>query len=156
MSIRERTRKQYQAKVAAAFQLWGGGSEPIPPEGWIATVRKAFGMSGAQLARRMSLTRARVSHAERAEVAGGVTLKSMRIMAEAMGCRFVYAIVPERPLEDLIEAQARRKAKAVVSAASTHMALEDQALPASWQQAEIERLTAEFVRTPPRDLWDDS
>lgn len=155
MSIRDRSLKQYQAKVAAAFQLWGRQTDPVPPEGWIATVRKAFGMSGAQLARRMGLSRARINQAERAELEGGITLKNMRAMAEAMGCQFVYAVVPRQPLSELLEAQARRKAAAVVSTASTHMALEDQALPDTWRQAEVERLTSELLRALPRDLWDE-
>ena len=61
----------------------------MPGDGWIATIRKALGMSGAALARRLGVTRARVSQAERAEREGGITLKEMDEFAAAMGCRFV-------------------------------------------------------------------
>jgi hypothetical protein len=57
------------------------------------------------------------------------TFKSMRAMAEAMGCRFVYAVVPPDSIENLILTQARKKATALVGTASKHMALEDQLLP---------------------------
>ena len=155
MTIRRQTRQQYQAKVAAAQAALEATALLRPPEGWIATVRKALGMSGAQLARRRGRTRARISQAERAEVKGGVTLKSMHEMAAAMGCKFVYAIVPEGTLEEIIEAQARRKAKAIVDTASAHMALEAQSLPDARHRAEIDAQTADLVQRQPADLWDD-
>jgi len=44
-------------------------------------------------------------------------------MAEAMGCRLVYAIVPANgSVDDLILLQARKKARALVTQAGTHMA----------------------------------
>jgi len=110
MSVRDTVTRQYQAIVDRAASQFGAGQPPLPPEGWIATARKALGMSGAQLAKRLGVTRARVSQAERAEPSGSITLKTMRATAEAMGCRFVYAIVPEDRIEDVIAAQARKKA----------------------------------------------
>jgi transcriptional regulator with XRE-family HTH domain len=59
-------------------------------------MRKALGMSGAQLARKMGVSRALVSQAESNEVSGNVTMKTMQTMAEAMGCRFVYAVLPPK------------------------------------------------------------
>ncbi|MEQ8266484.1 MAG: mobile mystery protein A [Parvibaculum sp.] len=128
----------------------------VPDEGWIATVRKALGMSGVELARRLGVTRARVSQAEKAERAGGITLKAMEEFAEAMGCRFVYAIVPaEGRIEDVVAAQARRKAQALVARASTHMALERQALPEKKNRAEVERIARELMEDPPPGFWSE-
>jgi predicted DNA-binding mobile mystery protein A len=124
-----------------------------PPEGWLRTVRKALGISGAELARKMGVTRARVSQAEHAELTGGVTLKSMQATAEAMGCRFVYAIIPPGRIEDVIMAQARKKALAIVGTASQHMALENQALPNDRIAQEVERLTREIAQEMPSDFW---
>ncbi len=126
----------------------------MPGDGWIATIRKALGMSGAALARRLGVTRARVSQAERAEREGGITLKAMDEFAAAMGCRFVYAIVPEAGrVEDIVSAQARRKAEALVARASGHMALERQALPAKKNRAEVERVARELMEDMPPDFW---
>jgi predicted DNA-binding mobile mystery protein A len=58
----------------------------------LKTVRKAIGMSGSQLANRLGVTKGRVSQAESAELSGSATLKSMHSMAQAMNCRFVYAV----------------------------------------------------------------
>jgi len=152
MSVKTVVRLQYQRLADSAASHSGLRT---PPEGWLRTVRKALGMSGAQLAKKMGVTRARVAQAEQAELSGGATLKSMQAAAEAMGCRFVYAVVPEKRIEDLIAAQARKKAMALVGAASTHMALENQALPDAKTAQEAERLSHELAREMPPDFWSD-
>jgi predicted DNA-binding mobile mystery protein A len=152
MSVKRTALQQYQAVVnraaapAEAFRT--------PSEGWLRSVRKALGMSGAQLARRMGVTRARISNAEKDELRGAVTIQSMQTAAEAMGCRFVYAIVPPQTIEELIAAQARRKATALVNTASSHMALEGQTLPDAKIAQEVNRLTRDFVHEMPSDFWD--
>jgi predicted DNA-binding mobile mystery protein A len=153
MSVKDLVTKQYQALVnRAAVSI---GQQPVArSEGWITTTRKALGMSAAQLARRLGVTRARISQAEQAELSGGVTLKTMHATAQAMGCRFVYAIVPtEGQIEDVIAAQARRKAQALVTKASTHMALERQSLSADKNRKEVDRIAHELVRTMPANFW---
>src|SRR6266851_3375588 len=121
MSVKSTIQRQYQRIVDSAASYT---AVRTPPEGWLRTVRKALGMSGAQLAKKMGVTRARVAQAENAELNGGITLKSIQAAAEAMGCRFVYAIVPPQRIGDIIIAQARKKAMAVIDTASKHMALE--------------------------------
>lgn len=154
MSTKDIARQQMIRKINEAARNDAQLLEP-PKEGWIAFVRKALGMSGVQLGKRLSLSRGRISQAEKAEPEGGVTLRTMHEMAEGLGCRFVYAIIPEdKSLEDVIEAQARKKAAAIVRRASTHMALEKQALSDKQNQAEIDRLAADFMRNPPSNFWD--
>ena len=153
MSVKTTVRRQYRRLIESAA---GCAGLQVPPEGWLRTVRNALGMSGAQLANRMGVTRSRVAQAEHAELNGGVTLKTMRTMAEAMGCRFVYAIVPPGRIDEVIMAQARKKAMAVVGTASQHMALENQALPNDKIVQEVDSLTHEIAREMPRDLWSDS
>jgi predicted DNA-binding mobile mystery protein A len=152
MSVKTVVQQQYQRLVDSAAD--NSGLRP-PPEGWLRTVRKALGMSGAQLAKKMGVTRARIAQAEQAELSGGTTLKSMQAAAEAMGCRFVYAIVPEKRIEDLITAQARKKAMALVGIANTHMALESQTLSKDKIAQEVERLTRELAQEMPPDFWSD-
>lgn len=150
MSVKTVVQQQYQRIVDGAA---GHAALQTPPEGWLRTVRKALGMSGAQLAKKMKVTRARVAQAEGAELDGAVTLKSMQTMAEAMGCRFVYAIVPPQRIEDVIMAQARKKATALVATASQHMALESQALPDDKIAQAVERLTRDIAAEMPPDFW---
>jgi predicted DNA-binding mobile mystery protein A len=152
MSVKMIVQQQYRSIVDNAAASLAGLK--TPPEGWLRTVRNALGMSGAEVAKKMSVTRARVTQAEHAELTGGVTLKSMQATAEAMGCRFVYAIIPSSGrIEDIIMAQARKKATAIVGTASKHMALENQALPEDKNAQEVERLTREIAREMPPDFW---
>jgi predicted DNA-binding mobile mystery protein A len=152
MSVKTLAQQQYQRIVNSAASL---AVVQTPPEGWLRTVRNALGMSGAQLAKRMGVTRARVAQAEHAELTGGATLKSMQAAAQAMGCRFVYAIVPPGRIEDVITAQARKKAAAIVGTASNHMALESQTLPDEKNAQEVERLAKDIAREMPPNFWSD-
>jgi predicted DNA-binding mobile mystery protein A len=154
MSVKTIVQQQYRSIVdnAAASAV----SLKTPPEGWLRTVRSALGMSGADVANKLKVTRARVTQAEHAELSGGVTLKSMKATAEAMGCRFVYAIIPSSGrIEDIITAQARKRAMAIVGTASKHMALENQKLPDDKIAQEVERLTREIAQEMPSDFWSD-
>jgi predicted DNA-binding mobile mystery protein A len=154
MSVKTIVQQQYRSIVDNAAT--GLAGLKTPPEGWLRTVRNALGMSGAELAKKMGVTRARVTQAEHAELTGGITLISMQATAEAMGCRFVYAIIPpSEHIEDIITAQARKKAMAIVGTASTHMALENQNLPDDKIAWEVERLTREIAREMPSDFWND-
>jgi predicted DNA-binding mobile mystery protein A len=154
MSVKTIVQQQYRSIVDSAAATAAGLK--TPPEGWLRTVRNALCMSGAQVAKKMGVTRARVTQAEHAELTGGVTLKSMQATAEAMGCRFVYAIIPPSGrIEDIITTQARKKAMAIIGTASKHMALEDQALPDDKIAQEVERLTREIAQEMPPDFWSD-
>jgi predicted DNA-binding mobile mystery protein A len=155
MSVKTIVQQQYRTIVdSAAAQI---AELKAPPEGWLRTVRNALGMSGADVANKMGVTRARVTTAERAELTGGITLKSMQATAEAMGCRFVYAIVPASGhVEDLIAAQARKKAMTIVGTASNHMALENQKLPDDKIAQDVEHLTRELAEEMPPDFWRDT
>ena len=153
MSVQKTNQKQYQGIVGhAALQLT---DFRVPTEGWVATVRKALGMSGAQLARRLGVSRASVSQTEKKELSGSVTIKHMQNMAEALGCRFVYAIVPEGRIEDVIRDQATHKASKLVQRVSGHMALEKQSLPPEKARQEIEWLRDQLIRDMPRYFWEN-
>ena len=127
----------------------------VPKEGWIRTTRKALGMSGVQLARRMGKSKAQVSHIEGREATGNLTLKTLEQAAEALGCRFVYAIVPEGNAADLIGRRARDKAAQIIAKTNEHMAMEAQALSPEQLHFEAARLQQEFMRDMPASLWND-
>ncbi len=153
MSVRRAIKKQYQGIVARAASQISGVQKP--PEGWVVTVRKALGMSGAQLARRLGVSRASVSQTEKNELSGSVTLKHIQSTAEALGCRFVYAIVPVGSIEEVIRNHAEEKATKLVRRASGHMALESQSLPPEKNKQEIARLRDELIHDMPSDFWEE-
>lgn len=159
MSLDKIVAQQYRDKVNQAVSQFGSLSmlpnHGLPKEGWLRTVRTALGMSGTQLANRLGVTRARISKAEQDEPHGSVTLKTVQSMAEAMDCRFVYAIVPKQNVEDVIKERAIEKARAQVKAASIHMALEAQSLSKEQLEFEIERIAAQIIDKMPSDFWND-
>ena len=153
MSVKSIITSQYRDKVNQAAPILQDVT--TPPEGWLCTVRKALGMSAAQLARRLGKSRALISKTEKSELDGGVTLKTMQSMAETMNCRFVYAIVPEDSIEAILEARATKQAKQRVLETSKHMALEEQSLSQKQLAFEVERLAGEMLKEQPNNFWND-
>jgi predicted DNA-binding mobile mystery protein A len=110
-------------------------------------------MSGANVAERMGVSRAAIFQAERNERRGAITIAQMRKIAAAMDAEFVYAVVPKRSVEDVIRAQALRKAEARIRRVSSHMALESQSLSSEQTRRRITNLAEELVREMPPDFW---
>ncbi|MXW20994.1 MAG: mobile mystery protein A [Gammaproteobacteria bacterium] len=154
MNVRQTVSRQYARIVDEAMERAGGLNKP--PEGWLATVRKALGMSARQVGERAGVTKAAVYQAERKELAGGVTLRQLEKLAAALDARLVYALVPaEGSVGAQLERRAREKAERVIRRASSHMALERQGLPEKRVGEQVKDLALEFAREAKPELWDD-
>jgi predicted DNA-binding mobile mystery protein A len=155
MNVQNTILQQYQRFVDQASL--SSADLILPPEGWLRTMRKALGMSGAQLARKMGVSRALISQTENNEVSGSVTMKTMQTMAEAMGCRFVYAVLPPKgkETEDVILAQAMKWARRAVEHANTHMALENQSVPKGPSGDQLQRLARQLASEMAPGFWND-
>jgi len=82
-----------------------------PERGWIRTIRDALGINGSQLARKLGVSKQRISALEKAEIGGGASLNSIRQAAEALDCDLVYALVPrDETLADKVLAEAMQGA----------------------------------------------
>lgn len=142
-------------QLDATLSLFAAAKGVQPPaKGWIRAVREALGMSGRQLASRLKVSQPRVHKLEQNEPAGGVTLKTMRQVAEALDCTFVYALVPHSSLKETVKTQARLVAAERLQRVSHSMLLEAQGLSAEEQQASLDAAIEELVRETPTDLWD--
>ena len=82
------------------------GSVDRPPRGWLRAIRDALGLTTKQLARRLGVSQPRVVALEKGEIEETVTLASLRRAAEALDCRLIYALVPDRPLVDTLRERA--------------------------------------------------
>lgn len=154
MSVKSTARRQYQAKIDSAANA-AARELRVPPEGWISTVRNALGITGAQLGRLTGRTRATISAAEKSERDGRITLQNLEALADALNCKLVYALLPrEDSVDELLEKQARKKAEALVSKVSAHMALEKQALQAEERARQVELLASELLRDLPSKIWE--
>jgi predicted DNA-binding mobile mystery protein A len=126
-----------------------------PPRGWVKAIREALGMTTAQLAKRMNVSQPRVPGIEKAEVSGSIKLESLERAAHALDCRLVYALVPRKPLESLVEDRARELARKRLWATSHSMALENQRVGEADEREHLERLVQKLLSQPGSALWED-
>ena len=126
-----------------------------PPRGWLRAIRDALGLTTMQLAKRLGVSQPRVVALEKGEVDETVTLASLRRAAEAMDCQLVYAMVPNRPLVDMIKERAQVKADEQIARVSHTMRLENQALTADDQRRQREILIDQLLRGNLSRLWDE-
>ena len=127
----------------------------MPPKGWIRAVRDALGMNGRQLADRLNVTRQRAALIEKDELGNSATLRTMRRVAEALDCIFVYAFVPRQSLEHTLNEQAKRVVKKLLARASHTMMLENQELSNIDQEQTLNDMVKELIETQPSTLWDE-
>jgi predicted DNA-binding mobile mystery protein A len=126
-----------------------------PPKGWLRAIRNALGMTTAQLARRLGVSQPRIVELEQSEASGNVTLNTLQRAAEALGCRLVYVLVPEKPLAETLHNRAEILAERYLADVEQTMRLEDQAVRnKTAKRALRQQLVEDLLRRPAR-LWDD-
>jgi len=128
---------------------------PRPPKGWLRAVRDALGMTTSQFAKRLSVSQPRIVELEQSEVSGSVTLGTLQRAAEALGCRLVYALVPDKPLAETVRERAEEIAARQSGAVEHSMRLEDQAVTGKDVSKELRRRRVEDLLRRPARLWDE-
>lgn len=126
----------------------------MPATGWVRTIRKALGMTSIQLAKKCGVSKVRILRIERDEISGHTTLATLEKVAEQLGCRLIYALVPEKDLLLVIEEQAEKKALEKLSYISHSMALEDQKIEATMHQQQVEMLKEKLMEQNIKSIWD--
>src|SRR5471032_1937430 len=118
---------QSRAQLDGRFKALGPIARYSPPvRGWIKAVREALGMTTAQLARRLGVKQPSVVAFEQSEAKGSIELATLRRVAEALDCSLVYALVPNKPLEETVRARARNFIRRRREPVEHSMLLEDQ------------------------------
>lgn len=152
MSVSRTKQRQAQDKINKVTPLAQVLAKPLG--GWIATFQEAIGMSAPALAERLGISRNSVYGSIQNEQAGTISINQLDKIAEAMGGRLVYAIIPrEGPVEEIVMAQARKKARRIIQRTRSHMALEEQTEGLRSEADMIEELAAEIIREGRRDFW---
>lgn len=128
-----------------------------PRAGWIKTVRDALCMSVEQLGKRLGLSRSRITQLENAEIHDAVTLRSLKEAANAMGCEFVYAIVPRNnsTLENIIKSRAQEIANEKVARVAHSMSLEAQSIDTDILKKQKEELTQSLIEHLNKKIWEE-
>ena len=104
--MREKERKLERKRLDREMRSYRrAGLEKNPTGGLLRAVRQVVGIPVAEVAEKMGMSGAGVFCLEAREVKGTITLRAMSQMAQAMGCKVVYGIVPEggKTLEWLAE-----------------------------------------------------
>lgn len=125
----------------------------VPPKGWVRAIRDALGMSGAQLAARLGVKAPSVVALEQSEMADTIRLETLRKAALALDCQLVYALVPNKPLADMVTERAQAKALGVIGGVSHSMTIENQQVFDDNLEERIQNFISETLRD--RDLWED-
>ena len=126
----------------------------VPRGGWVRAVREALGMSASQLAARINVTRQTIRDLEQSEASGKITLESLNRLATALGCRVTYALVPEKPLDEMQRERARKIAESLVNPVSHSMKLEAQSVSKREEDRQKEQIVRKLLEGDPKKLWD--
>ncbi len=106
----------------------------------------------AQLAKRAGVSQPSVAWLEQSEAQGTIQIDTLRRIAEALDCKLVYVLVPNKSLEQTVRDRARLYARRRLEPIEHSMALEDQHVPRKNTEALIDEIVRE---TNPRRLWDE-
>ena len=119
----------------------------------VRTLREALYMTQSQLARRSEMTQSNIARIESEK--WDPSLRTMRRIMAALGCRLALVPSPEKNLQTLIEERiqlaARRRIKRVSGTMAFERQLPDDKTLEGLLQAEVMRIR----ENPGHDLWED-
>lgn len=150
-SAKELTLKQLDEKIAPLQAL---SKVQIPAGGWISYVRNSLNMTLEQLGMKLGTTRQGVHKMEEREANGAITLNAMQEIAKALGCKFVYGIVPHESFQKMVDERAETLARKIVMRTHGHMVLEAQGNTETRIEQAITETADELKREMSRALWD--
>jgi predicted DNA-binding mobile mystery protein A len=125
-----------------------------PRSGWVKEIREALGMSMQDLGQRMGVIKQRIERIEKDEVSDKVTLETMKKVAEALDCEFIYVLVPKSgTLQESLENQAKIVASKILESADATMKLENQATSKQSKLELEKKIVRELLEKEDRRIW---
>ena len=107
-------------------------------------------MTSTQLAKRMKMSQPRVIQMEKNE--RNLKISTLEKAAEALGCKLVYALVPQEPIEKMVHERALLKAGQMINKVNLNMALENQQVDSNVILADIAN---ELLDGSISKIWED-
>lgn len=126
---------------------------PLPSRGWVKAIRESLGMSAEQLGKHLGTDASGVLRLEEREMKKTTSLASLEKAAGELGCKLVYAIVPNTSLEALLDERAWRVAEEQLSSVFHSMGLEDQSVTELTYRRQLSALAQKLKSTLSRTLW---
>ncbi len=142
--------EQTQATLSAYADL---GKRTRPSRGWLKLIREALGRTERQQAQRLGVSGPTLHKSEQAEADDRISLGQLRKLADGLDCELVYALVPRRPLTDMVRDRARAIAMEEVGGVAHTMGLEDQRPAAERLRKQVDRREEELLRGRWSELW---
>ncbi len=149
-------KKLMQEQLQEQFKQLSGASQVTKPKsGWIRVIRDALGMSGEALAKRLNCSQANVTALERRERTSKISLEALDQAAKVLNCKLVYFLIPNEPLNKILENRAKLIAKRKIDLVNHSMSLEQQGLTSKQLQQQERDLIEELLQGNPKNLWID-
>ena len=142
--------EQLQATVKAYRVLL---AKRAPSRGWLKEIREAIGRTERQQAERLGISGSTLHKSEQSEADERITLGQLRKLADGLDCELVYALVPRKPLTEVVRDRAKQLAKEEVYGVAHTMSLEDQRPTDARIQKQVARRAEELLRGKWSDLW---
>ena len=142
--------EQVQASVEAYADL---AKHRAPPRGWLKLIRESLGLTERQQAARLGISAPTLHKSEQAEADERISLGQLRKLAEGLDCELVYALVPRKPLTQVVAERAGAIALQEVGAVAHTMCLEDQRPDTASLQKQVEQRTETLLRGRWSALW---
>ena len=92
--------EQLQSTLSAYADLV---KRQAPSRGWLKLIRESLGRTQRQQAQRLGITGPTLHKSEQSEAEDRITLGQLRKRADGLDCELVYALVPRRPLTDVVQ-----------------------------------------------------
>jgi predicted DNA-binding mobile mystery protein A len=142
--------EQLQAAVNAYGVLL---TKRAPLRGWLKEIREALGRTERQQAERLGISGSTLHKSEQSEAQERISLGQLRKLADGLDCELVYALVPRRPLTEVVQDRANQLAKEEVYGVAHSMGLEDQRPSDARIQKQVVRRAEELLRGRWSHLW---
>lgn len=142
--------EQLQAAVKAYGILL---TKRAPSRGWLKEIREALGRTERQQAERLGISGSTLHKSEQSEAEERISLGQLRKLADGLDCELVYALVPRKPLTEVVQDRAKQLAKEEVFGVAHTMGLEDQRPTDERIQKQVARRAEELLRGKWSDLW---
>ena len=154
--MKAKHKKLSREQLDATLKRFESLKTVVPPQkGWIRAIRDALGMTGEQLADRLNDNKQRVSRLQQDDKLGKVKLETLRNIADALDCVFVYGFIPRESLEQTVRNQARLVAKKRLARSSQTMRLEKQELNETDKDKALKELIEDIMNEMPKTLWNE-
>ena len=122
----------------------------------VTTINKEnLGMTVMQLAKRLGTKGSRITEIEMRELNGGITLRSLMKTAEALNCKLFYVLIPEKPLQTIVEEQAKKQIIKNSKSVCQSMELEGQGLDDDRMKDFIEVQAEEMLHNKISKVWEE-